>query len=378
MPADELLPPHATDEDIMRLALARARDAATAGEVPVGAVLVRRQADRIEVLGAAHNQPITTHDPSAHAEMLALRQAASRLGNYRLDGCELFVTLEPCAMCAQAALHARVARVVYGAAEPKTGAAGSVVDLFSNTRLNHQTQVHAGVLQAEGAALLVAFFAERRQAQRANNPHPLRDDALRTSDERFVGLPGYPWAPHYLSDLPSLAGLRLHHLDEGPQDAAITWLCLHGSPAWSHAYRAMIPVFLAAGHRVVAPDLIGFGKSDKPKKEGIHTRHWHLQVLLELMERLSLKRVVLVLPQGDVLAAALADAAPERFLGQWTVARPGSHDHAADAAPFPDRGHRAAPRAFSVWPDADTPRHDGIAPTPDEACARAALAHFSS
>ena len=148
MPADRLLPPDTSDEDLMRLALARARDAADAGEVPVGAVLVRRHGQHIELLGAAHNQPIASHDPSAHAEMLALRQAAARLGNYRLDGCELFVTLEPCAMCAQAALHARVARVVFGAAEPKTGAAGSVVDLFGDSRLNHQTQVRAGVSSA--------------------------------------------------------------------------------------------------------------------------------------------------------------------------------------------------------------------------------------
>ncbi|MDP3521529.1 MAG: tRNA adenosine(34) deaminase TadA [Hydrogenophaga sp.] len=377
MPADTFLPPHTTDEDIMRLALARARDAAKAGEVPVGAVLVRRQADHIEVLGAAHNQPITTHDPSAHAEMLALRQAASRLGNYRLDGCELFVTLEPCAMCAQAALHARVARVVYGATEPKTGAAGSVVDLFSEPRLNHQTQVSGGVLQEEGAALLQTFFAERRQAQRASQPHPLRDDALRTPDERFANLPGCPWAPHYLSDLPSLAGLRLHHLDEGPQEAPITWLCLHGSLDWSYSYRNMIPVFLAAGHRVVAPDLIGFGKSDKPKKEGVHTFHWHQQVLLELLERLNLRRVVLVFAQGDALGAALVDAAPERFLGQWLVARSGAANPAAEEAPFPDRGHRAGPRAFSSWVEADTPQNHGTTPAPDEACARAALAHFS-
>ena len=364
----------------MRLALARARDAATAGEVPVGAVLVRRRADHIEVLGAAHNQPITTHDPSAHAEMLALRQAAGRLGNYRLDGCELFVTLEPCAMCAQAALHARVARVVYGATEPKTGAAGSVVDLFGDARLNHQTQVSGGVLQEEGAALLQAFFTQRRQAQRANNPHPLRDDALRTPDERFANLPGYPWAPHYLSDLPSLAGLRLHHLDEGPQEAPITWLCLHGSPGWSHVYRHMFPTFLAAGHRVVSPDLIGFGKSDKPKKERAHSLHWHLQVLLELVERLRLQRVVLVFAQGDTLGAALVHAAPERLLGQWAVARPGADDKAANEAPFPDTGHRAGPRAFSRWLAAaeNTPSSQGAAPAPDEASARAALAHFSS
>ena len=367
----------------MRLALARARDAAAAGEVPVGAVLVRRLAQHIEVLGAAHNQPITTHDPSAHAEMLALRQAAARLGNYRLDGCELFVTLEPCAMCAQAALHARVARVVFGATEPKTGAAGSVLDLFADARLNHHTQVRAGVLQDEGAALLQAFFAERRQAQRAR--HPLRDDALRTPDARFADLPDYPWAPHYLSDLPSLGGLRLHHLDEGPADAAITWLCLHGNNGWSHGFRHMIPTLLAAGHRVVAPDLIGFGKSDKPKKPGAHSLPWHRQVLLEWLERLQVQRVVLVHVQGDPLANALADALedallgaePHRFLGAWPVTQPAA-DPVADEAPFPDRGHRAGPLARTEWPENSTSPQSGPAPEPDAACARAALARYAS
>jgi hypothetical protein len=96
--------------------------------------------------------------------------------------------------------------------------------------------------------------------------HPLRDDALRTPENAFASLPDYPWAPNYISDLPALAGLRMHYLDEGSRED-ITWLCLHGNPAWSYLYRKMIPVFLAAGHRVVAPDLIGFGKSDKPKKD---------------------------------------------------------------------------------------------------------------
>ena len=132
------------------------------------------------------------------------------LGNYRLDGCELFVTLEPCAMCSGAMLHARLARVVYGAADPKTGAAGSVVDLFAQPRLNHQTQVQGGVLAQECGALLTGFF--RRAAQEARlSAQPLRDDALRTPEERFAGLPGYPWAPHYVSR-PAVAGRPAHAL----------------------------------------------------------------------------------------------------------------------------------------------------------------------
>ncbi|MDP2771514.1 MAG: tRNA adenosine(34) deaminase TadA, partial [Giesbergeria sp.] len=303
-----------TDAHWMRQALAQAQAAGQAGEVPVGAVVVRGG----EVIATGRNAPVQGHDPTAHAEIMALRAAAQRLGNYRLEGCTLYVTLEPCAMCSGAMLHARVPRVVFGAADPKTGAAGSVVDLFASPQLNHQTQVQGGVLADECAALLAAFFRERRSQQRADAraAHPLRDDALRTPDACFAHLPGYPWPPHYVSDLPALAGLRLHYLDEGPQDAPITWLCLHGNPAWSYLYRRMLPVFTAAGHRVVAPDLIGFGRSDKPKKASFHTFDGHRQVLLELVERLDLQRVVLVVQDwGGILGLTLPMALPERFAG---------------------------------------------------------------
>ncbi|TAM46510.1 MAG: tRNA adenosine(34) deaminase TadA, partial [Burkholderiaceae bacterium] len=276
----------------MQLALAQAREAFAAGEVPVGAVVVGDG----QVIATGRNNPVAAHDPTAHAEINALRAAAQALGNYRLDGCELFVTLEPCAMCSGAMLHARLKRVVFGAADPKTGAAGSVIDLFGQAQINHQTAVRGGVLAGECSALLQDFFQQRRQAMRdeASSSHPLREDALRTPEARFAGPPGYPWAPHYLSDLPALNGLRLHYLDEGVRDAPRTWLCLHGNPSWSYLYRKMIPAFTAKGHRVVAPDLIGFGKSDKPKKEGAHTFGWHRQVLLEFVERLDLHNVVLV------------------------------------------------------------------------------------
>ncbi|HEX7954647.1 MAG TPA: tRNA adenosine(34) deaminase TadA [Burkholderiales bacterium] len=148
-----------SDEDYMRLALVFAGKAGQAGEVPVGALVVK---DGI-VLGSGFNAPISRHDPSAHAEIQALRAAAKELGNYRLAGCSLYVTLEPCAMCAGAIMHARVARVVYGAADPKTGACGSVVNLFAESRLNHHTQVEGGVLEAECGQRLRDFFRQRRE-----------------------------------------------------------------------------------------------------------------------------------------------------------------------------------------------------------------------
>ena len=147
-----------TDAQAMSLALAQAALADAAGEVPVGAVVLK---DGI-VIATGCNAPIATHDPSAHAEMQALRAAAQVLGNYRLPECELFVTLEPCAMCAGAMLHARLKRVVFGTTDPKTGAAGSVIDLFAQTQLNHQTQVQGGLLAQECADMLQIFFRQRR------------------------------------------------------------------------------------------------------------------------------------------------------------------------------------------------------------------------
>lgn len=152
-----------TDADYMRVALELASQAQAAGEVPVGAVVVKDG----EIVGRGFNAPISRHDPSAHAEMLAMRDAAQRLGNYRLVGCELFVTLEPCLMCAGAIMHARIARVIYGASDLKTGACGSVLDAFAESRLNHHTSVSGGMLAEECGAMLSNFFAMRRAQQKA-------------------------------------------------------------------------------------------------------------------------------------------------------------------------------------------------------------------
>ena len=397
--------PAGSDEFFMRLALAEAALAGASGEVPVGAVVVLNG----QVIATGRNAPIAGHDPTAHAEIVALRAAAAVVGNYRLEACELFVTLEPCAMCSGAMLHARLQRVVFGAAEPKTGAAGSVIDLFAQPALNHRTHVEGGVLADECQAILQAFFQQRRATQRqeARRLHPLRDDALRTPDAAFDHLPGYPWQARYLSDLPALNGLRLHYLDEGgagrgsenAENGPVTWLCLHGNPAWSYLFRHLLPTFIDAGDRVVVPDLPGFGKSDKPKREAFHSIDTHRQILLELIERLDLQRVVIVghgfgglvgltLPMasrsrylgflgmatGMASGLATGDKDPSAGLVDWQKmcahspnfdllrlmgrAEPGLSDaeRAAYAAPFPPAGqgcgHRAALRAIPrLWPN---------------------------
>lgn len=147
------------DEDYMQIAMQLALDAGKAGEVPVGAIVVKDG----EIIGRGSNAPIGTHDPTAHAEIQAMRQAAKQLGNYRLVGCTLYVTLEPCAMCAGAIQHARIAKVIYGASDPKTGACGSVVNLMAEDRLNHHTEVAGGVLSDACGNVLSEFFAARRK-----------------------------------------------------------------------------------------------------------------------------------------------------------------------------------------------------------------------
>jgi tRNA(adenine34) deaminase len=147
-----------SDSAYMREALSLAREAGACGEVPVGAVVVRNG----EIVGRGFNRPISAADPTAHAEVMALRDAAARIGNYRLVDCTLYVTLEPCIMCAGAIMHARIARVVFGARDPKTGVCGSVLDLFAEERFNHHARVEGGVLADECGALLSSFFAARR------------------------------------------------------------------------------------------------------------------------------------------------------------------------------------------------------------------------
>jgi tRNA(adenine34) deaminase len=273
---------------------------------------------------------------------------------------------------------------VYGAADPKAGAAGSTLDVFGHQKLNHQTSVIGGVLAEQCAEPLQAFFQDRRSSQRSTSD-PLRVDALRTPDSNFNDLPGYPWPARYVKDLPVLAGLRMHFLDEGPVDAETTFLCLHGNPGWSYLYRKMLPIWVQANCRVIAPDLIGFGKSDKPKRSDFHSFTFHRQCLLELVDHLDLKGIVLVVQDwGGILGLTIPMDRPDRFKGVLVMntllatgdmpltpgflawremcakhpefdvgrlfMRANPHMTSSEAqaynAPFPDAGHRAALRAF--------------------------------
>jgi tRNA(adenine34) deaminase len=161
-----------SDAIFMQQALSQAQNAWALGEVPVGALVVKDG----QVIATGFNQPIGTHDPTAHAEIMALRAAAEILGNYRLPGCELYVTLEPCAMCAGAMMHARLARVVFGASDPKTGACGSVINLFEQEKLNHHTELVGGVMAEECGQLLRTFFAERRAAKWPTAEQPVEEE----------------------------------------------------------------------------------------------------------------------------------------------------------------------------------------------------------
>ena len=359
----------------MQLALAQAHLAAAQGEVPVGAVVVKDG----QLLAMGRNAPVAEHDPTAHAEVVALRAAAHALGNYRLNGCTLYVTLEPCAMCSGALLHARVDRVVFGAPDPKTGAAGSVVNLFAQPQLNPHTQVHGGVLAEACGQALRAFFAPRRR-----NAHPLREDALRTPPERWQHLPDWPWPAQTIADLPALNGLRLAWFDtalppaecapptqgtpsnqqalppphaQGPGDRVC--VCLHPDGAWSYAYRHLAAALVGRGWRVLMPDLIGFGHSDKPKKERWHTATNHAAALHEWAMAQGVDQAVWLVPHGGMggkIVSELLARHPSlathvvRLSTDVTEVRPDSWLYQPSLtpyqAPFPDVGFRAGPRAF--------------------------------
>ena len=185
------------------------------------------------------------------------------------------------------------------------------------------------------------------------NQLEIRPGILRTPDSCFAGLPDYSFAPHYVEIADrALGALRMHYVDEGAAAAPVV-LMLHGNPTWSYLYRHMIGPVAAVGYRVIAPDMIGFGKSDKPKKDAFHRLDFHQKTLAELVERLDLKNIVLVLPQGsDWPGLSLPTDAPQRYRGLLRVNLPAKTidtetDEAACKAPFPDSGHAAALRAFA-------------------------------
>ncbi|MDZ7919749.1 tRNA adenosine(34) deaminase TadA [Rhodoferax sp.] len=324
------------DVSFMRMALDQARQAKDAGEIPVGAVVVRDG----RVIAVGRNMSIASHDPSAHAEIVALRTAAQALGNYRLDGCELFVTLEPCPMCAGAILHSRLKRLVFGASDPKTGAVGSVLNIFANQQLNHQTQVCGGTLSEECSGILRDFFKERRKEQ-ALQVRPLMDDAVRTPESVFSSMEDFPFASCYHRDTEHLRGWHMHFLDEGPSTAPTTVLCLHDMPGWSYRYRGIIPILSMKGIRVISPDLIGFGKSDKPKKASVHTVNLHLRGLQSLLAHLGVQKIFIVAEGlGIHLAQALAFSRSVSVTGLLQIST--EFEGAPDMRPFPHKGYQAA------------------------------------
>jgi tRNA(adenine34) deaminase len=356
----------------MQMALAQARMAGQMGEVPVGAVVVKDN----QVIAVGHNQPIGTHDPTAHAEIVALRAAAQLLGNYRLDGCSLYVTLEPCAMCTGAILEARVEHVFYGALEPKTGAAGSVINLFGQPLLNHHTAVTSGVLEAECSDLLTGFFSARRQEHKLL-AQPLREDGLRTPPHCFASVEARFPESRYLRVGNDDLRWRVHYADVGPEHATTCVVLVHDVPGWGYRWHALAPKLTQAGYRVMVPDLIGFGRSDKPKKKQAHSLSLHFQCLDAIRALVPLKSRMVLIGQGVGLMLA----------HQWTLDRLGqveviaiapSPAHEADTCPYPDRGFMAGVEFFSHWAQSQ----------PDQAAVRAAkfaldtpqhlLAHLNS
>lgn len=289
----------------MQQALTMAQVATTYNEVPVGAVLVKNG----QIIAQAFNQCIQNSDPSAHAEIMALRQAAKATQNYRLEDCELFVTLEPCSMCAGAIFNARIKRVVFGAFDKKAGAAGSVLNLFQYPLLNHHTTVQGGVLADSSITLLQHFFAtKRKKHQEWSQNHKLREDFLRLPDgdyQKFIRQNTLAEWSVFNNQCESIKGVRLHYLDSHPcnplaenmssSPPRTTFLLLPGLLEYCAHYLDLFHRLKNQGHRVLVIDSVGSGFSDKPKK----LRHaslqdstaYHSRYLDELLEILGLSNV---------------------------------------------------------------------------------------
>ncbi len=344
------------DIDFLRLALIEAQKAQAAGEVPVGAVVVYQG----RPIATGYNRVIAEHDPSAHAEIVALRAAGQFLGNYRLQDCQLYVSLEPCAMCAGAIAHARIQRVVYGAADPRAGAAGSVLDVLQASGISHRpqalcAQAAAGadpVLLRQLAALLPDFFQAKRSEQ-AKASSPLHPDALRTADTCFASIDSTNQpASSYCQNLPALAGLRMHFWDSGycppDLDQALTTsvdLCLHDGDGWSQDF-AEYYAEQRAVHRILVPDLPGFGRSDKWKKRAAYSAKLWLDVLVQwLHQRVPQAvargqlRIVVQNPAHPLLPLLRQALPPQNRQPLHLVHR--AADRRWQQLPYPDAGHKA-------------------------------------
>jgi tRNA(adenine34) deaminase len=361
----------------MALALQEARKAECAGEVPVGAIVVLDG----QVIGSGHNQTIGLKDPCGHAEIYALQTAALTVGSHRLTGATLYVTLEPCAMCSGAIFQARLSRLVYGAHEPKTGTAGSVLDLFQVKELNHHTVVTSGVLSADCQDVLTQFFTRTRLTKRAEHT-PLREDALRMDESSLPQAASRLLVKKYLR---SVTGLQLRYFDSGPVSARNIVLFLHEYGFWSYQLWEIGAAFSLRGCRSVIPDLAGSGGSDRPKRRNWHNLDAHVGLLLELIEFEDLQITAIVsvgnvhslavrlkhelnLPEHRLIhfgleaevpsdSAALqhkhrgnipADAWPQKAKVGWNALP--ADARLALIAHFPDRGHMAIFESLGTSP----------------------------
>jgi len=341
----------------MALALEQAAMAAAAGEVPVGAVVVRAGV----VIGAAHNRTRSDLDPTAHAEILALRAASRHANNFRLEDCTLYCTLEPCAMCAGACLHARLQAVYFGSSEPRTGALGSVVNLFENALLNSHTQWHGGVMASACAQTMQHFFQERRSAHKSRRHTdaerwPLPDFALRTPATRFADAAP---AGSYVNHGPHLSGLRMHwaHNPAGASAQTVAaaagrpLIILHSDGAWCAQSDALRTALQAYDGAILAPDLIGCGRSDKPKRSEWHTLAAHGAALQSWAQHLQLRDAAVLIPDTDASLALRLAPALRAHIGRVVILDGRTHTLPIPglSAPFPDAGHSAILRAAALW-----------------------------
>lgn len=302
----------------MALAMEQARLAEQCGEIPVGAVVVKDGA----VIGAGHNRTLTDRDPTAHAEVVAIRLASKAIGNHRLVGCSLYITLEPCAMCMGAVLQSRIEQVYFGAFDPKTGACGSVLNLAEFRQLNPHCRVHGGLSQEACSRQLTHFFQNRRLLKRATSK-PLREDALRLFDGQLDIWMG-DCKPLNWDDLLSAKGLRVGGWSSPglEQNRHTLLLCIHGATSWSYIYRDLLLAELPLGTAAWAIDLPGHGVSDKTKLGAELDPAFQFAVLDEILGSCPFRSVhILAHGSGCQFAYDLAQSRKD-LVHQVTTVRP--------------------------------------------------------